>query len=86
MTYTSYIRDTASLYDTIRHGIFTCAQRWREGQLNLAHGTKNEKEKLKTKKRVAPKKRSGIQSVKAVRGQEVKLYHITVKRVKRTSE
>jgi len=44
-------------YDTI---YLRALKNWREDQLNLAHGTENEKnnEKLKTKNRLAQKKRS----------------------------
>jgi len=38
--------------DTIRYTVFTCAQNWREDQLNLTHETKNEKiRKTKNKNR-----------------------------------
>jgi len=51
---------TAIRYDTIRYGIFTCVQKLKKWPAFLAHGTETRnKEKLKTKNRVAQKKRSG---------------------------
>jgi len=63
-------------YNTIRQEmIFTCAQKPTKRQLNLAHGTETKnKEKQKTcRNRVAKKKRSGQQSMKAVQKAKVKL-------------
>jgi len=62
--------------DTIRYDTVDlhALKRWRDGQLNLAHGqeTKNN-EKIKIRNRVAQKKRCRQKSVEAVREEEVKL-------------
>ena len=36
---------TTIRHDTIRYGIFTCAQKLPYGQLNLAHGTETKNKK-----------------------------------------
>ena len=54
---------TTIRHDTIRYGIFTCAQKLPYGQLNLAHGTETKnKKKTKNKNRVAQKKLLGLTS------------------------